>query len=231
MENEPESPCQRAFWATAALPATVLGCERHVGIEADGIGAVSMSDGPLELNLIPAALVTGVQNPAQSAIHREVVRLFDEIRVPLLRYLSAFPLSVPDSEDVIQEAFLSLFRSLQNGRTHHNLRGWLFQAAHRLALKKRQRSRRDPESAGSIAMGASVIDPGPNPEDQLVFNQTQQRLLSVVRALPEQHRFCLYLRAEGLRYREIAGILSMSLGAVSLSLGRSLALIARVAQR
>ena len=55
--------------------------------------------------------------------------------------------------------------------------------------------------------------------------------MSVVQALPEQSRWCLYLRAEGLRYREIAEVLGMSLGAVSLSLERSLALIARAAQR
>ena len=41
--------------------------------------------------------------------------------------------------------------------------------------------------------------------------------------LPEQDRRCLYLRAEGLRYREISTILDMSLGSVSLSLERSLA--------
>jgi RNA polymerase sigma-70 factor (ECF subfamily) len=39
------------------------------------------------------------------------------------------------------------------------------------------------------------------------------------------------LRAEGLRYREIAGALAMSLGAVSMSLARSLARIARAAER
>jgi RNA polymerase sigma-70 factor (ECF subfamily) len=61
--------------------------------------------------------------------------------------------------------------------------------------------------------------------------QTRQRVLAVVEALPEQDRRCLFLRAEGLRYREIAGILDMSLGAVSVSLSRSLARIARSAER
>jgi RNA polymerase sigma-70 factor (ECF subfamily) len=37
----------------------------------------------------------------------------------------------------------------------------------------------------------------------------------------------LHLRAEGLRYREIAEILEMSLGAVSISLSRSLARLER----
>jgi RNA polymerase sigma-70 factor (ECF subfamily) len=37
----------------------------------------------------------------------------------------------------------------------------------------------------------------------------------------------LHLRAEGLRYREIAGVLGISLGAVSLSLQRSFARLIR----
>jgi RNA polymerase sigma-70 factor (ECF subfamily) len=51
---------------------------------------------------------------------------------------------------------------------------------------------------------------------------------AVLRALPEQDRCCLYLRAEGLRYREIAAALGMSLGAVSIALTRSLARMGRV---
>ncbi len=173
-----------------------------------------------------------VRSTPQSVVEAEIIRLFDEVRVPLMRYLSAFPLSVSDSEDVIQEAFLSLFMNLQKGNKHENLRGWLFRAAHHLALKKRLRSRSDPENGASLAtVEAFVADPGMNPEDQMAFRQTQRRLLSVVRALPEQHRWCLYLRAEGLRYREIAEIVGISLGSVSMSLERSLALIARAAQR
>jgi RNA polymerase sigma-70 factor (ECF subfamily) len=76
-----------------------------------------------------------------------------------------------------------------------------------------------------------AIDPSPSPEDQLVNSQTQKRLLAVVQALPEQDRRCLSLRAEGLCYREIAETLDMSLGAVSLSLARSLARMARSAER
>jgi len=53
----------------------------------------------------------------------------------------------------------------------------------------------------------------------------------VVAALGEQDRSCLALRAEGLRYREIAKILEISLGAVSISLARSLARIARAVER
>jgi RNA polymerase sigma-70 factor (ECF subfamily) len=52
-------------------------------------------------------------------------------------------------------------------------------------------------------------------------------LLAVVDALPDDDQSCLRLRAEGLRYREIAAVLNMSLGAVSISLTRSLARLMR----
>jgi RNA polymerase sigma-70 factor (ECF subfamily) len=54
-----------------------------------------------------------------------------------------------------------------------------------------------------------------------------EQLQAVLRALPEQDRCCLHLRAEGLRYREIASVLGISLGSVSIALARSLARMGR----
>lgn len=167
---------------------------------------------------------------SESVIQEKVIGLFDELRIPLLRYLGGFPLTLQDSEDVIQEVFLALFQSWRNGKSHENVRGWLFRAAHNLALKKHLR--KGIENAGPlVAVEHVVADPAPDPEDQFAFNQTQKRLWAVVGAMPEQNRWCLYLRAEGLRYREIAEVLDISLGSVSIYLERSLALIARVAER
>jgi RNA polymerase sigma-70 factor (ECF subfamily) len=157
-----------------------------------------------------------------------VVSFFDQFRDPLVRYLSGFGLTFPDCEEVLQEVFLSLFQHLDRGKSSDNIRGWLFRVAHNLALKKRMRTRETFEVQEEAEL---AIDPSPNPEDQVVNRQTRQRLLAVVDALPEQDRRCLFLRAEGLRYREIAEILDMSLGAVSISLARSLARIARSAER
>jgi RNA polymerase sigma-70 factor (ECF subfamily) len=71
------------------------------------------------------------------------------------------------------------------------------------------------------------VDRNPNPEEQLRSRQRQARLLAVVGALPEQDQSCLWLRAEGLRYREIAQVLGISLGSVAASLARSLAKLGR----
>jgi RNA polymerase sigma-70 factor (ECF subfamily) len=161
----------------------------------------------------------------------EIVALFDQLRDPLLRYVSSFEVTFPDGEEVVQEAFLSLYRHVRCGKPRDNLRGWLFRVVHNLALKQRYRTRRH-WKAGDVRLVENIaVDPSLNPEDQLINQTNQQRLLAVVQALPEQDRRCLSLRAEGLRYREIAEILDISLGAVSLSLARSLARMARAAER
>jgi RNA polymerase sigma-70 factor (ECF subfamily) len=71
----------------------------------------------------------------------------------------------------------------------------------------------------------------PDPEQQASRNQRRRQLLAVVNALPERDRQCLTLRAEGLRYREIADVLGMSLGAVANSLERSLARMTRADEK
>ena len=167
----------------------------------------------------------------QDGLEALLVALFDEYRDPLLRYLASLGLPFSDGEEVIQEAFLALFLHLRSGKSRENLRGWLFRVAHNMGLKRRYRNR-DAAPAHATESGAGrLLDTAANPEEAAVHSQTTQRLLAVVRALPEPDRQCLFLRAEGLRYREIAGVLDISLGAVSISLARSLARMARIAER
>jgi RNA polymerase sigma-70 factor (ECF subfamily) len=163
-----------------------------------------------------------------SEIEREVMNLFDQFRNPLLRYVLSFGVPVHDAEEIIQEVFLSLFRHLQLRRSRKNLRGWIFRVAHNLALKQRHANQklRD-KTASDWTVAEERFDPSPNPEEQMSSAQRRRRLLAVVHALPETDQGCLRLRAEGLRYREIAEVLGMSLGAVSISLTRSLARLIR----
>ena len=173
--------------------------------------------------LFPAnADVTLSSKPSE--IECEVMNLFEQYRNPLLRYALSFGISVHDAEEVTQEVFLSLFRHLQLRRSRQNLRGWLFRVAHNLALKQRCANHRSQVMAASDwTIAERQLDPSPDPEEQLSFTQKRNRLLAVLDALPEEDQCCLRLRAEGLRYREIAALLGISLGAVSISLTRSLA--------
>jgi RNA polymerase sigma-70 factor (ECF subfamily) len=163
------------------------------------------------------------------AVEDEIIELFDHLRDGLLRYVVSLGLGAHDAEDVIQEVFLSLFRHLRLGRSRANLRGWVFRVAHNLALKQRQRAQR--RQAKGVAAEEALerhVDPAANPEEQLAKDQQQRHLLLAVAALSEPDQLCLRLRAEGLRYREIADVLQMSLGGVAKSLARSMERLMRV---
>lgn len=145
----------------------------------------------------------------------EVTALFVELRAPLLRYLRSLGLREDDGEDVAQETFLSLYEHLRQGKPRDCLRGWVFRVGHNMALKRL--TRRGVETAEF-----DLVDGTMTPEEQADWKARQARMRNVVAALPERDRYCLLLRAEGLRYREIAEALQMSLGAVAASLARSL---------
>jgi RNA polymerase sigma-70 factor (ECF subfamily) len=188
-----------------------------------------------ESALVVSRTSASAQKP--SPLEQEVVELFDRFRVRLLRYVFGFGLSMQDAEEIVQEVFLSLFQHLQRGKSRENLPGWVFRVAHNLALKRRAANSSAGSNIGRLAGSGhdedsgGFADPAPNPEDQMANSQTQRRLLAVFRALPEQDRQCLTLRAEGLRYREIGQALGVSLGAVAQSLSRSLARLTNAAER
>lgn len=167
----------------------------------------------------PAPLNEGVQ---------EVVDLFNQFRNPLLRYVSALGLPVHDGEEVVQEVFLALFHHLRQGKPKTNLKGWVFRVGHNLALKQRLRNGRRDRLNAPENETVEYPDADPNPEEQVAGAQRRQQLLAVVETLPETDRCCLYLRAEGLRYRQIAEVLGISLGGVSQCLARALGKLSKV---
>jgi len=178
------------------------------------------------IELRPFVGIAPVPATGASGIEGDVLALFDEFRDPLLRYVCAFGLSFGDGEDLIQDVFLALFRHLRQGGSRANLQGWLFRVAHNMALKRRAQQRRD-EARVDLGAAYTAPDPRQGPEEQLVADERRMRLVAVLDALPQRDRQCLHLRGDGLRYREIARALGMSLGGVAKSLARSIARLRR----
>jgi RNA polymerase sigma-70 factor, ECF subfamily len=164
-----------------------------------------------------------------SSPESEVVELFEELRDRLLRYLMALGLSAHDGEEIVQESFLLLFQHVRQGKSRQNLRGWVFRVARNLALKQRAANQFHLQRIVEFNEGLPEqrADRSANPEEQLQSRRRQKRLLAVVAALPEQDQSCLAMRAEGLRYREIAEALGISLGSVAASLARTLGRLSR----
>jgi RNA polymerase sigma-70 factor (ECF subfamily) len=180
----------------------------------------------LELPFIGERDATGLTS---SGPHDETLALFDSCGPSLFRYVKSLGLDGDAARDVVQETFLALFRHLRLNRSRDNMKGWLFKVAHNLSLKHRQKIQRSQtDFVPDLTLAELVADPSLNPEQQLAAEQRQHRLAAVMRALPERDRECLYLRSEGLRYREIADVLGVSLGWVAKSVSRSFARLASV---
>jgi RNA polymerase sigma-70 factor, ECF subfamily len=215
-----EADCGLSLWIDDGRTARRVS-PRLTSIESDEADALPMlplnPDSTLDLSLLSDESLPIAPREAGE----EVLQLFDRHAAQLGRYAASFGLRADESEDIVQEVFLALFRHLRLGRSRRNLGGWLFQVAHNLALKQRRRTQRRATASWDAALH-ELIDPAANPETQFAHRQRRLRLAPVIHALPARDRRCLLLRAEGLRYRDIAHTLGISLGAVAKSLARSM---------
>lgn len=183
-------------------------------------GGYAMTAAPRETAL-DLTLAVPSREAVRARVELEVLQLFDECHGGVQRYVRSFGIEAGDCEDVVQETFLALFRHLLRGGGRSNLRGWIFRVARNLALKQRERQRRRVRFAAPDGCVPDRIDSASSPEERLLADQRQAQLHAVVRALPDRSRRCLQLRVEGLRYREIAGALGVSVGTVANALAHA----------
>jgi RNA polymerase sigma-70 factor (ECF subfamily) len=145
-------------------------------------------------------------------LRKKAIQLYDDLRASLHGYLSCLGLEPQEAEDIIQETFLKLFQGLAVGMRDENLRSWVFRVAHNLTINLHKSNSKllstEVEEVANLLQ--SRIDARLNPEEIVLKKEQFARLVSGVARLTPQQRHCLHLRAEGLRYREIAGVLGVS---------------------
>jgi RNA polymerase sigma-70 factor (ECF subfamily) len=142
-------------------------------------------------------------------LERLVTQLFEELGRPVLRYIRGFVRDGAVARELTQEVFVRLCVELRAGRGVTDARAWLFRVAHNLAIdeQRRLRVRESHESAidpGEVPFGLS--DPAPSAEYELLRRERHGWLRGALQQLSAQERRCLFLRAQGLRYREIADV-------------------------
>jgi RNA polymerase sigma-70 factor (ECF subfamily) len=165
---------------------------------------------------------------AESDASGEVVRLFDELRVALFRFLRWQGSTAEEADDAIQETFLRLHAHLQRGGSRENLRAWVFRVAGNLMRDQRKSGRhRFNQPMDNDGAREGWADPAAGPEQMALARETMQRLHAAIGRLPALERACLALRSEGFRYREIAGILGIGTSTAADVLRRAMETLAR----
>lgn len=150
-------------------------------------------------------------------------------------YAFAFHLtgSVQDAEDIVQEALLGAYITLSHYPAERiytlKLRPWLYKLTLNVFRNSRRRSRLLAIPL-DLSEESQVLDlpdtSGDDPELFFENTESQQELVKLVHALPEQYRIviaCHYF--EELSYQEIAELLDQPSGTVKSRLHRGLKLL------
>ena len=129
------------------------------------------------------------------------------------------------ADDLTQDAFLRALNALDRFSGKSTFKTWVFKIAMNL-FRDHLRGRRT--ATGAAPPVEDSPDRGPGPDELAQRNEDAQRVRDAVAALPEEQRAPLILvRFEGMKYREAAEALGITLGAVRMRVHRAhLALVA-----
>lgn len=149
----------------------------------------------------------------------DVEKVYEAERDNLYSYLLYLRVPPPQAQELTQEAFLKLYLKMQGGDAILNPKAWLYKVAYHLAARH---FRSEPEFDQLVA-DFSAAGRQHNPEAQLIDRERMETLTRNIRELSPQQRNCLYLRGQGLRYREIAEVIGVRTSTVSVFLQRAVA--------
>lgn len=155
-----------------------------------------------------------------SRIQYDVEQAYEQTRTAICSYLLC--LGVPSSQapEVTQEVYLRLHQTMRKGEQIENMRAWLFRVAHNLGLKVRSRERTfRVVSTDWERFTHSTVE---SPEREMLDRERRKQVAAALETLSPQQRNCLYLRAEGLRHREIADVIGVSASTVNEFLRRAI---------
>jgi RNA polymerase sigma-70 factor (ECF subfamily) len=162
-------------------------------------------------------------------LSERVLGHFEQLRAPVFRYLLRKTQNAARAEDLTQEAFLRLCRHLQDGRPLDNPKSWLLTVANNLAIDTNRHDghEKDLDESSWKEIEESRSGRQSDPEKLLLQQERHDRLHMAVLNLTPLQRQCLHLRAEGLRYREIAELQQISVSTVVDAVRRATLKLAR----
>ena len=158
--------------------------------------------------------------PLAGNLTPEVETLYRENRRSIRAYLVYLGVSSDLAEELTQEAFLRLCQSLRQGSAIENSRAWLFRVEHNLGMEVRSEEKYFSSVAINWERQPAASD---SPESAVIDRERNQLISAALEDLSPQQRNCLYLRAKGLRYKEIAEVMGIGSSTVSEFLRRAIA--------
>src|SRR6218665_430495 len=171
-----------------------------------------------------AAELNDIKNHIRQDDYTAFKQLYLLTYKPLLRFALIYTHNTHLAEDVLSDVFLKLWTRRDKLDEVQNLRVYLYTAVKNTALNYRNRQMTDWEENDPVEEQASGY---PDPEKSLIAADTERRIRQAVHALPPRCKLIFQLaKEEGLRYKDIADILGVSVKTIDSQLAIALSRIA-----
>jgi len=129
-----------------------------------------------------------------------------------------------DAEDVVQDAFVKVWKSLKSFRQDSRFRTWLYRIVMNLCYNQLPKLRKDINTLDPDSIHLELMDTNLNmdPIIRLEGKETLTFIQQQIKSLPDQYRIMLLLRyQQGCSYAEISEILDVPLGTVKTGIFRA----------
>lgn len=145
----------------------------------------------------------------------------------ILNFIYRFVKNRPLAEDLCQETFLRLWRSVPTYRPIAKFRTFLYHIAKNVCLKQLAKEQRTPhiESLDTHAneddencrpIAVAIADTHYSPEAVLIARETYEVIQSAINKLSKEHQLVFQLtELQGLSYQEVADIVQCPIGTVA----------------
>jgi len=156
----------------------------------------------------------------------EFAEIVDRHRDALVNYLTHLTRCRQRAEDLAQEAFVRLYRSMQESREVEQVGPYLYRIATNLAVSAVRRERRWRLLTPRLAVAAERTVPAP--DAGLVSGEIERQVTAALEALPLKFRAPLVLyEMEEWSYEDIARALDCRLGTIKSRIARARELLRR----
>lgn len=149
-------------------------------------------------------------------LEREIAALYSTHARSLLRYATALIADPAGAQDALQETFMRYFVARSDGQQFADPKAWLFRVLRNYMLDAVKASSR--KSEVTLKWMHTAPDDGDDPEQRYFRAEAANQL---ARLLAPREWECVRLRAEGLRYDEIAQVLDLREGTIGATLARA----------
>jgi RNA polymerase sigma-70 factor, ECF subfamily len=173
----------------------------------------------------PLRLVEQIQ--AGIRVEESSEKLYKRFRPGVRSFFLHKGFTPQQSDDLTQDVFLRVFKGIATFRHESRFERWLWEIRTRIYFNEVRRLRTEKrygleqsldsgvETEEGLGPGITLQSTEPSPEEEVVRRDQSQALQAALQGLPDQMRRCCILRyGQGLKYKEIAVLMKISIETV-----------------